>query len=192
MLQHAANRTNNWVRMLLIVCLYFRIKSNMVYPLAASVSLELCNWGLHLLCWDKQVKQLLLLALPGVSLHEPTVFTTLIPVLSIPVSLLLQSITGRAEVERSLWREIPVHPPCSELHKPRELHWENSPEKKPSVRRQPAVPGYPRKGSKDGPDCFRAEMCPCPAQKCWQGALQPAEVSANSSSQGLLQTAKRK
>lgn len=80
MLQHTANSTNKWVRMLLIVCLYFRIKSNIIYPLAVSVCLKLCNWDLLLLCWDKQVKLLLLwhvLALHGVCFHEHSVHYTL-------------------------------------------------------------------------------------------------------------------
>lgn len=84
--EHISNATayswqkNKWVRMLLIVCLYFRIKSDIIYPLAVSVCLKLCSWDLHFLCWDKQVKLLLLwhvLALHGVSFHEHSVHYTL-------------------------------------------------------------------------------------------------------------------
>lgn len=154
--------------MLLIVCLYFRIKSNMIYPPAVSVSLKLCSGDLHLLCRDRQVKLLLLwhlLALRGVSFHEQTHsadYTA--PLFSIPVPPLLQSITlksGMAEVGRSLWKSESIHPPCSGqgFTNPESFTEETlqkSAAKESSERRDSLqCQDIHGKGSKDGSDGFQ-------------------------------------
>lgn len=203
MLQHTANRTNKWLRMLLIVCLYFRIKSNMIYPLAVSVSLKLCSWDLHLLCSDKQVKLLLLwhlLALRGVPFHEQTHsahYTA--PLFSIPVPLLLQSIdlkSGMAEVGRSLWK-IRVHPslPAQGRAEQTQRKLSKNQQKRNQEREETACSARISMAKTARMEVMDSstEMCPFPLSctglhrnaSGWQGTLQPSGVLLNSSSHCL-------
>lgn len=132
--------------MLLIVCLYFRIKSNMIYLSAASVPVKLCSWDLHLLCRDKQVKLLLLWHLSaqrGVSVHEQTHSAHYIRSFFLhPVPLLLQSTTDWLRLKGASGDHSP-----SLLHKPRKASLRKLPknhQKRNEVREgTAAVPGHP-------------------------------------------------